>query len=258
MVVKWAPQKKVLAHAAVGGFLTHCGWNSTLESMCEGVPLICRPCFADQLVNARYMTHVWRVGLELEDFKQISIEKGIKTLMVLFGIVRWYTPNLGHLNHYNLRLISSSLDQPIFLISYFPCWPSLLGIQCSSLPDNSLRDYQTRCQLRDETFEEKEDSDRSEERSEKKVRLHMRGPKRLREFNRSYTSFTPPILRWRMPMNTSLTPEGPRKAPRESWPEASQQAKQFKLDIGIHPYPFFSAAGRATIPRRPYKNQDIT
>ncbi|KAL0390435.1 UNVERIFIED_CONTAM: UDP-glucose iridoid glucosyltransferase [Sesamum calycinum] len=138
MVVKWAPQKKVLAHAAVGGFLTHCGWNSTLESMCEGVPLICRPCFADQLVNARYMTHVWKVGLESEDFKQISIEKGIKTLM-------------------------------------------------------SLRDYQNRCQLRDETFEEKEDSDRSKEGREKKVRLHMRGPKRLREFNRSYTSFTPPI-----------------------------------------------------------------
>ncbi|KAL0460560.1 UNVERIFIED_CONTAM: UDP-glucose iridoid glucosyltransferase [Sesamum latifolium] len=82
MVVKWAPQKKVLAHPAVGGFLTHCGWNSTLESLCEGVPLICRPCFADQMVNARYLTHVWKVGLELENFKQISIEKGIKTLMV--------------------------------------------------------------------------------------------------------------------------------------------------------------------------------
>ncbi|KAL0436804.1 UNVERIFIED_CONTAM: UDP-glucose iridoid glucosyltransferase [Sesamum radiatum] len=81
MVVKWAPQKKALAHPAVGGFLTHCGWNSTLESMCEGVPLICRPCFADQMINARYLTHVWKVGLELENFKQISIEKGIKTLM---------------------------------------------------------------------------------------------------------------------------------------------------------------------------------
>jgi UDP:flavonoid glycosyltransferase YjiC (YdhE family) len=65
-IVKWAPQKKVLAHGAVGGFLSHCGWNSTLESICGGIPIICRPCFSDQRVNARYISQVWKVGLELE------------------------------------------------------------------------------------------------------------------------------------------------------------------------------------------------
>ncbi|KAL7124825.1 hypothetical protein ABFS83_14G074700 [Erythranthe nasuta] len=90
LVVKWAPQKKVLAHPAVGGFFTHCGWNSSLESICEGVPLICRPCFADQKVNARYMTHVWKIGIELEVIDNSNknnclekrIERAVRTLMV--------------------------------------------------------------------------------------------------------------------------------------------------------------------------------
>ncbi|KAI3448590.1 hypothetical protein Pfo_005255 [Paulownia fortunei] len=81
-IVTWAPQNKVLANAAVGGFLSHCGWNSTFESISEGVPMICRPCFSDQLVNSRYLTHVWKVGLELEHVERSSIEKAVRMLMV--------------------------------------------------------------------------------------------------------------------------------------------------------------------------------
>ncbi|GAB4833745.1 hypothetical protein Ancab_031994 [Ancistrocladus abbreviatus] len=61
-VVEWAPQQQVLAHSAVGGFWTHCGWNSTLESICEEVPMICLPSFAEQMVNARYVSDAWKVG----------------------------------------------------------------------------------------------------------------------------------------------------------------------------------------------------
>ncbi|EOA23997.1 hypothetical protein CARUB_v10017212mg [Capsella rubella] len=67
--VKWVNQLEVLAHSAVGAFWTHCGWNSTLESICEGVPMICTPCFTDQRVNARYIIDVWRIGIELERSK---------------------------------------------------------------------------------------------------------------------------------------------------------------------------------------------
>lgn len=80
-VVKWAPQRNVLSHRAVGGFMSHCGWNSTLESICQGVPMICRPFLSDQPVNARYITQVWKVGLELEEEERGVIEKTIRKLM---------------------------------------------------------------------------------------------------------------------------------------------------------------------------------
>ncbi|PRQ34282.1 putative hexosyltransferase [Rosa chinensis] len=82
-IVKWAPQKQVLVHTAVGGFWSHCGWNSTIESISEGVPLICQPYYGDQRVNARYLTQVWGVGLEWEsDMNRGEIEGAIRRLMV--------------------------------------------------------------------------------------------------------------------------------------------------------------------------------
>lgn len=81
-IVKWAPQQEVLAHPAVGAFWTHNGWNSTLESICEGVPMICMPCFTDQRVNARYASQVWQIGLQLEKLTREEIEKTIQTLML--------------------------------------------------------------------------------------------------------------------------------------------------------------------------------
>ena len=82
-IVKWAPQREVLAHAAIGAFWTHCGWNSTLESICEGVPMLVQPCFADQMVTARYVTHEWGVGLEVgeEVVERGMVAKAVREAM---------------------------------------------------------------------------------------------------------------------------------------------------------------------------------
>ncbi|TYI83933.1 hypothetical protein E1A91_D05G328400v1 [Gossypium mustelinum] len=82
-IVKWAPQQEVLAHPSTGAFWTHCGWNSTLESLCEGVPMICQPSFGDQKIDSRFVSHVWRVGVHLEfKIERGEIERAIRRLMV--------------------------------------------------------------------------------------------------------------------------------------------------------------------------------
>ncbi|KAL4188546.1 hypothetical protein AMTRI_Chr08g160820 [Amborella trichopoda] len=83
LVVEWAPQKKVLAHGAVGAFWSHCGWNSTLESICAGVPMACWPQFSDQRVNARLICHVWRVGAEMgREVERGEVEMVLRRLLV--------------------------------------------------------------------------------------------------------------------------------------------------------------------------------
>ncbi|KAJ9175158.1 hypothetical protein P3X46_013737 [Hevea brasiliensis] len=76
-------KKEVLAHPTIGGFWSHYGWNSTLESICEGVPMICQPCFGDQKVNVMYVSHVWKMGLELEnELEREEVAKAVRRLMV--------------------------------------------------------------------------------------------------------------------------------------------------------------------------------
>ncbi|CAL4942073.1 unnamed protein product [Urochloa decumbens] len=67
LVVPWCCQVEVLSHAAVGGFLTHCGWNSILESVWAGVPMLCFPLLTDQLTNRRLVAKEWRAGVSIGD-----------------------------------------------------------------------------------------------------------------------------------------------------------------------------------------------
>lgn len=63
LVVPWCPQPEVLAHKAIGCFVTHGGWNSTLEAISLGVPMVVVPLWTDQPTNAKCVEDIWRVGV---------------------------------------------------------------------------------------------------------------------------------------------------------------------------------------------------
>lgn len=65
-IVEWAPQERVLSHPSTACFVSHCGWNSTLEGVSNGVPFLCWPYFADQYHNQRYVCDEWEIGLRIE------------------------------------------------------------------------------------------------------------------------------------------------------------------------------------------------
>ncbi|KAM7521927.1 hypothetical protein LguiA_011829 [Lonicera macranthoides] len=63
LVVTWCPQLVVLSHKAIGCFVTHSGWNSTLEALSLGMPLVTMPQWTDQSTNAKYVMDVWEMGI---------------------------------------------------------------------------------------------------------------------------------------------------------------------------------------------------
>ncbi|KAK1364306.1 Glycosyltransferase [Heracleum sosnowskyi] len=92
----WAPQILILSHFAIGGFLTHCGWNSTIEGICAGVPLITWPLFAEQFFNEKLLVQVVKTGLSVGskmvvqfseeekagvNVKRDDVERAIKCIM---------------------------------------------------------------------------------------------------------------------------------------------------------------------------------
>ncbi|KAF4373725.1 hypothetical protein F8388_010681 [Cannabis sativa] len=82
VICSWCPQEEVLNHPAIGGFLSHCGWNSTLESLSAGVPIIGWPFFADQQTNCWFLCSDLGVGIEIDtNVKRNEVEKLVRELM---------------------------------------------------------------------------------------------------------------------------------------------------------------------------------
>ncbi|KAK7295443.1 hypothetical protein RJT34_18352 [Clitoria ternatea] len=75
-IVGWAPQRKILNHPAIACFISHCGWNSTMEGLCSGVPFLCWPFFTDQFLDKAYICNVWKVGLGLDKDENGLILRG--------------------------------------------------------------------------------------------------------------------------------------------------------------------------------------
>ena len=64
---RWAPQAEILEHPAVGGFMSHCGWNSVLDAVWAGVPLATWPLRAEQFLNEAFLVDVLRVGVRVRE-----------------------------------------------------------------------------------------------------------------------------------------------------------------------------------------------
>ncbi|XP_027337153.1 hydroquinone glucosyltransferase-like [Abrus precatorius] len=90
VIPSWAPQIKILSHSSIGGFLSHCGWNSTLESVLQGVPLIAWPLFAEQRMNAVMLSDGLKVALRANIngnglVQKEEVARVIKSLMDVEG-----------------------------------------------------------------------------------------------------------------------------------------------------------------------------
>ncbi|KAF7013447.1 hypothetical protein CFC21_027531 [Triticum aestivum] len=86
LIVSWCPQLEVLAHKAIGCFVTHCGWNSTLEAVVCGVPLVGIPHWADQPTIAKYVESAWGMGVRVRksesgSLRSAEVERCIREVM---------------------------------------------------------------------------------------------------------------------------------------------------------------------------------
>ncbi|KDP40910.1 hypothetical protein JCGZ_24909 [Jatropha curcas] len=82
LIASWCPQEEILKHPSIGGFLSHMGWNSTIESLSSGVAMVCWPFLGEQPTNCWFACNEWGIGTEMDSsVKRDEIEKVVRVLM---------------------------------------------------------------------------------------------------------------------------------------------------------------------------------
>ncbi|KQK09612.1 UDP-glycosyltransferase 88F4 [Brachypodium distachyon] len=86
IVSSWAPQVEVLRHSATGAFVTHCGWNSTMEAVTAGVPMVCWPMYAEQRMNKVFIVEDMKLGVVMDGYdeglvKAEEVEAKVRLIM---------------------------------------------------------------------------------------------------------------------------------------------------------------------------------
>ncbi|KAL2316528.1 hypothetical protein Fmac_030404 [Flemingia macrophylla] len=130
-VIGWAPQAQILAHPATAAFVSHCGWNSTLESIYFGVPIATWPLFAEQQLNAFLLVRELKLAVEIAldyrvDFKlgpntlltADKIENGIRSVLVIDEDTRNRIKEMSEKSKKTLLEGGSSYSQLGRLIDY--------------------------------------------------------------------------------------------------------------------------------------------
>ncbi|KAF6140752.1 hypothetical protein GIB67_035179 [Kingdonia uniflora] len=89
IVRDWAPQLEILAHSSTGGFMSHCGWNSCMESLSMGVPIAACPMHSDQPCNTILVTEALKCGVAVREWvhredivSSEAVEVSVRRLMV--------------------------------------------------------------------------------------------------------------------------------------------------------------------------------
>lgn len=90
-VVPWCDQLRVLCHSSVAGFWTHCGWNSTLEGVYAGVPMLTFPVAMDQITNSKLIVDDWKIGMKV--MKEVGADKVVKREEIAMTVKKFMNSN---------------------------------------------------------------------------------------------------------------------------------------------------------------------
>ncbi|KAI3462888.1 hypothetical protein Pfo_019551 [Paulownia fortunei] len=105
-IIGWAPQQKVLSHPSTACFISHCGWNSTVESVSNGVPILCWPYFADQFINQSYICDIWKKKID-----QLLGDDMFKERALHIKEMIWSSAREGGNSYKNLRNFISWIQE---------------------------------------------------------------------------------------------------------------------------------------------------